>query len=127
MFILKAANYTFKYPDEDVAEEKINYIKNFIDIFEISIDEGLYDNYIDVNSWARWLIAHDILGTWDACGSNMYITKYDNTNYTKLMMGNLWDFDSNYINSENFASTHFTPSYYFYKLLSNSNTLFKDT
>ena len=111
-------NYTFKYPDEeDVTEEQIAYIKNYIDILEASINEGSsYESYMDVDSWARWILAHDILGTWDSWGSNIYITKYDNTNISKLMMPNLWDFDSNFWMTDSWANAHVSDTHYFKKL-----------
>ena len=33
-----------------------------------------YLKYIDVPSFAAWLIAHDILGDSDGCGSNIFLT-----------------------------------------------------
>ena len=122
-------NYTFKYPDdEDVTEEQIAYIKNCIDILEASIkEEGSYEDYIDVESWATWMLAHDILGINDSWGSNLYITKYNNTDSSKLMMGNLWDFDSIYLMPDSWADAHTSNAHYFKKLFNNKNELFKKT
>lgn len=64
--------YTYKYPDEDdvTESEQIN-IKACLDNFE----NALYNNddiskYIDVESFAKWMLIHDILGTDDAAGCN---------------------------------------------------------
>ena len=122
-------NYTFKYPDEeDVTEEQIAYIKNCIDILEACIKEdGSYEDYMDVESWAKWMLAHDILGISDSWGSNLYITKYDNTDSSKLMMGNLWDFDSIFLIPDSWADAHTSKAHYFNILFNNKNELFKKT
>jgi len=120
-------NYTFKYPDEEeITEEQIAYINNCIDTLEASInEEGSYEEYMDVESWAKWMLAHDILGTNDSWGSNLYITKYDNKDGSKLMMGNLWDFDSNYLMPDSWSNVHTSTGHYFNKLFNNKNDLFK--
>lgn len=122
-------NYTFKYPDEDeITKEQIHYIKSYIDSLENKINNGEeYEQYIDVESWAKWILAHDILGTWDAGGSNMFITKYDNTYSSKLMMANLWDFDSSYAQIDTWSTAHTISICYFNKLFNNKNPLFRNT
>ncbi len=88
-------NYTFKYPDfEDMTQEQIDYIQSVVTTYEQSVDDGTYPEYIDVQSFASWLLGHDIFGTYDSGGSNMYYTKYDSTDDSKIMMANMWDFDS---------------------------------
>lgn len=90
-----AYNYTFKYPDfEEMTEEQKRYVEDCMLTFEASIAQGTYTEYIDIASFASWLLGHDILGTYDSGGSNMYFTKFDSTDQSKIMMGNLWDFDS---------------------------------
>lgn len=87
--------YTYKYPDsKKVNEEKHNYLKEIVSQFERSLKNGTYTNYVDVNSFATWMLCHDMLGCIDGAGSNMFLTKYDNTAETKIKMANLWDFDS---------------------------------
>lgn len=122
-------NYTFKYPDDDdVTKEQIDYIKSYIDSLEIKINNGeAYEQFIDVESWARWVLAHDILGTLDSGGSNFYITKYDNTESSKLMMANLWDFDSSYLLPDTWSNAHQSQTLYSYKLFHNPNPIFKNT
>ena len=122
-------DYTFKYPDEeDVTAEQIDYIKQCIDTLETCILEGgKYEEYLDVDSWARWILAHDILGTLDVFGSNIFITKFDNTDGSKLKMANIWDFDSVFYMSDTWANSHASYDLYFEKLFKSNNAIFKDT
>ena len=87
--------------------------------FERSLKNGTYTNYVDVNSFATWMLCHDILGCIDGAGSNMFLTKYDNTTGTKIKMANLWDFDSafNQDASKQWDSVH---NRWFFELLFNS-------
>jgi len=85
--------FTFKYPDsDDIIEEQLADFKAFIDLFDASIVSGCYPQLIDVESCARWLLAHQILGTLDGAGSNVYIIRRND--HSMLTMGPLWDFDS---------------------------------
>ena len=87
-------HYTFKYPDtEDLTEDVIDYFTDMITRVEYSLTDGTYPDYIDVESFARWMLAHDILGNSDGAGANFYLTKKDDTEDSKVMMANLWDFD----------------------------------
>lgn len=88
-------NYTFKYPDwEDMDEAQTDYIQNVITTYENSVGQATYTKYIDVESFAAWLLGHDLFGTYDSGGSNMYFTKYDSSDTTLIRMANMWDFDS---------------------------------
>lgn len=114
--------YTFKYPDEDdVTPEQIEYIQSYIKDAEDAIDNGVYDNFIDVSSFATWVLLHDMLGTWDSGGSNIFLTKKDNQ--SKLEMGNLWDFDSVFMMDNDWASVHHD-FFYYDDLFNNKNKLF---
>ena len=85
--------FTFKYPDnDDITEENLNDFKEYIDLFDASMEKGSYPLYIDVESCARWLLAHQLLGTMDGAGSNVYLIRRNDQ--SKLEMGPLWDFDS---------------------------------
>lgn len=88
--------YTFKYPDyEDVTENQLNYITGAINDMEKTISEsGKYENIIDIHSCVRWMLAHDILGSSDAGGSNIYLAKEDDTDHSKFFMPVLWDFNA---------------------------------
>lgn len=117
--------YTFKYPeDEDLTQEKQQSILGQINYLEETFPDN-YDQVIDVSSWTRWLMAHDILGTSDWSGSNLFLAKYDVTSGSLFFMPCLWDFDSNRKQVDQFASIH--NEWYFPLLIHSSNTLFNDT
>lgn len=84
-------SYTFKYPEDTV---RLDLIKDTVIEMEESVSLGTYEQYFDLQSLASWVLAHDILGTYDAGGSNIFLTKYDNTHDSKIKMGPLWDFDT---------------------------------
>lgn len=53
--------WTWKYPDEeDVTEEHVTYIQNYMNQAEESIIDGTYEQYLDVESFASWLLAHEM-------------------------------------------------------------------
>ena len=117
--LLWPLHYTFKYPDsDDITEEEIQYFTNMITTVEKSLDDGTYPDYIDVSSFASWMLAHDILGNSDGGGSNMYLTKKDSTSFSKVMMANLWDFDAIYRRRDSWDSAH---GFFFFSKLFNSN------
>lgn len=116
--------YTFKYPDdEDVTTQQIEYIQSTINEMESSLQNGTYPEFIDVESFAKWLLGHDILGTSDSGGANMYFAKYDETSSSKLFMPCLWDFDSITKMGNSWARIH-TEEGYFQLLLHSSNSAF---
>lgn len=90
--------WTFKYPDTDDINEQSTqylYIRQYIIDFESALlaDDESYLNYIDADSVAKWIFGRDLLGTYSEYGSNIYMTKKDGSNDTKLRMGVMWDFD----------------------------------
>lgn len=60
--------FTFKHPDEDdITEEQINSISNFIYEFEDALLAGEpIEKYADIATFAAWMLCHDILGTADS-------------------------------------------------------------
>lgn len=103
--------FTFKYPDSDdinESSEEYLYIKNYVSEFENALESGEdYTKYIDIETFAQWILAHDYLSTLDSAGSNIYFYKYDSTDESKLCMGPIWDFDSIYdIGLESRANIH---------------------
>ena len=123
----KYYRWTWKYPEEeDVTEEQKEYIQTYINQVEKSIEEGNYDQYIHINSFVSWLLAHDMLGTWDSGGSNLLIMKYDNTSSSLLQMANMWDFDTIFkLEKGSFSRIHTgTIDFYFPSLLDNKNRAF---
>lgn len=116
--------YTFKYPDEeDVTAEQTAYIKDRIEKFEKSVDDGTYDEYINVRSFATWLLAMDMMGMKDAGGSNLYISLYNDS--SKLEIPCMWDFDSAFKNTDSWSNIHTSSAFFIFpKLLNNSNPAF---
>ena len=115
--------YTFKYPEYDeMTDDERLAIKDYMDNVENALftQKGI-ENYIDYTSFARWILAHDILGSNDVAGSNMFIYKetfgsdapYD----SKLMMGTPWDFDSSFkIDDTSWSGQHTSDVFYYPQL-----------
>ena len=118
-YLHEGMHYTFRYPEtEDLTDDQKTYFKNMITVVETSILNGTYQNYIDISSFASWVLAHDILGTADGTGSNIYLTKYDDTKDSKVMMANLWDFDSIFQKTQEWSKSH--NKFYFPHLFNNN-------
>ena len=87
-------NYTFKYPDsDDITEEQLAFAQQMVTTYETSLKKNYYPDLIDVRSFAAWCLVHDIAGTKDGGGCNMYYMKYDTTAQSKIIMPLAWDFD----------------------------------
>ncbi|MBR1403956.1 MAG: CotH kinase family protein, partial [Treponema sp.] len=129
--------YTFKYPDdEDITQEQIDFIQDYMNALESHVKDGTYEDYIDTESFARWQLIHDILGTWDSEGSNIYMSKYDSTTeenpyedgtWSKITMSTPWDFDSNYRMVDRWANVHNGAQIYANRLFTSENTAFLDS
>lgn len=97
-WFLSAVNaypYTFKFPDTDDGNFDI-YMGNFEDYIN-SFETALYDdnsddwkNYIDIESFARWFLTHNILANKD---TNYFLSKKTSDDSSKLVMGPVWDFE----------------------------------
>ncbi|MBO4870502.1 MAG: CotH kinase family protein [Muribaculaceae bacterium] len=97
--------YTFKYPDtEELTAANKAYMKQRISDYEQSVRNGTYPEQIDVTSIAKWQLGHDILGVNDGAGSNRFFTIYDLQ--SKIVAGNMWDFDSSEITVDNWSRSH---------------------
>ena len=95
--LIDVVRFTFKYPKIDAdSDERFIAITNRI----ANIDELLLQHLdnagdlIDYETFAAWGIAHDLMGTTDGLGSNMFFYQESMGRETKLKMGPLWDFDS---------------------------------
>lgn len=121
--------WTWKYPDsDDVNDEQETYIKQYIESMEESLSNGNYESYIDIKSFAKWILVHDIIGTRDSWGSNMFMKKYDNTDNSQLQLPCVWDFDSSYdITPGSFSLLHTQENEYFNALFNSSNRTFATT
>ena len=115
--------YTFKHPDsDDVTDEQMQQLGDYLTKMEQSIIDGTYNHYIDVENWARWLIAQDILGTYDYAGSNQYFMINDITKDSLVQRGPLWDFDTNFQISDQWSNIHISEGvWYYHRLLNNPN------
>ena len=92
--------YTFLTPNPEKFTKKSSQytiIKDYINDFENALlgnSDNNYLDYIDIDSFSNWLLVQDIMGTSEKHGSNVYLTKYDKRNSTKLKMGPIWDLGS---------------------------------
>ena len=117
--------YTFKYPDaDDVTDEQKEAIKAYMNDVETAIFSGECADYIDYESFARWILAHDMLGSSDAAGCNMYMYKEcigtDEPSEEKLKMATLWDFDSCFLMEDTqWSRQHTHPVFYYPELFKN--------
>jgi len=118
--------WTWKYPsEEDVTEETELAVSDCINSAEKAIKDGSYTEHLDTASFARWLLAHDILGTRDSGGSNMFIKKYDDTASSLLQMPCLWDFDSSFeMAAGSYSRLHTSANAYFSTLFQSNNKAF---
>lgn len=102
--------YTLKYPDpDDISSEQIAYISDYTEQMEYAMDRGQYEDFIDIQSWARWMLVHDILGSYDQAGSNKFLIKQDSS--AKIHMGPVWDFDGIEMTKDNWARIHYYAPY----------------
>jgi hypothetical protein len=127
-FKWNSMRYTFKYPDaDDITQEQTDFIQGRVEEMESSITAGTYDQYIDVPSFAAWLLAQDILGNGDGCGSNIFLTLYDSGEETKFQMGNIWDMDGIEETVDFWAAVHYIYGFYFEWLFGSDNKMFMET
>lgn len=110
-----AMAYSFKYPESDeLTPETYKYIAKYVNDFEDCLTSyGDVSQWVDLNSFARWVLGHDILGTYDAGGSNMFLTKNDTLD-SPLCMGPLWDIDSAFRTTDEYATIHWSPYAFYY-------------
>ena len=112
--------FTFKYPkvisnSDSAFLETESLVKEIDD----SIQNNFYniDKIIDFDTFASWLLAHEIMGTFDSYGSNMFFYKYSSDASSKIKMGPLWDFDSIFDTKYNEHSGFWTQKTTFLPLL----------
>lgn len=91
--------FTFKYPDSDKLSEdspELIYLRDYMTRFEEALmrDDDSYLEYIDLDTFVRWLLVSDYLSINDGGGCNLFLYKKDSTDQTKIAMGPNWDFDS---------------------------------
>lgn len=118
-------NWTMKYPDfEDLTEEQTRYITGVLKQYEEILQTPDYEDMIDIDSFCRWVIAQDILGTSDGGGTNFYVARKDDTGKSKIYIPVLWDVDSGEETEDAWSNVHNQPVVSL--LWGNSNTRFKE-
>lgn len=114
--------YTFKYPDfADLTDQQKAYITNRIETLESSIISGDFEKYLDLESYASWVLCHDLLGTKDALGANRYLLLRNGNNSTKFEMGPVWDLDSSEELPDGYSHFHYSTHLVFSKLFTGNN------
>ena len=123
---LRPFGWTLNYPDaDDVTEEQLAFLTRDLAQLEEALAGPLYAERIDVESFARWLLTHDILGTWDSYGSNLFVSRYDSLD-SKVRMPVLWDFDAIFMMVETWSNVH-RERFFFQHLLSSRDRVFAST
>lgn len=123
-------HYTVKYPGAKKIKthpELLSNISHYMQKTETSIADGTYNQYIDTESFARWILVHDILGTEDMHGSNPFMFKTDNTDTSKLHMASNWDFDSIFKRGNTWSSQHNGSAAYAFYLKRSPNKSFEES
>ncbi len=124
--------YSFKSPSpEDISLQTYVNISDYILEVEQALVTGEHiSEYIDMGSFAAWLLAHDLLGTLDAGGSNRFLVKYDyiedNKTSTPLEMGPIWDFDDIFQREGDWAQQHSGNYKFYYKYLLENKTFIEE-
>ena len=120
---LDEMGWTFKEPDtDDFDEMSLDNIKWTINTVEKNLYNGEnVEEMIDYDSFARWVLAQDIMCTADPCGTNIFVKKNDFNPLSpfgsKLQMGPLWDFDGCFTeNSDDFSKIHTYDVFWFRSL-----------
>ena len=118
-------NYTLKYPEDDeIQPVQTEYLTRIIDSMEVQMQgDSSATNWLQLPSFARWLMVHDILGDRDAAGSNIYFVKYDTLD-SPVQMGPAWDFGGTFTPylQEQWATIH--DMWWFESLFARSDSLF---
>jgi hypothetical protein len=105
---------------EDFHEADSVYMTNLIQEMEFSYTNDNYPKVIDVTSFARFCLVHDIMGT-HHYGANRYYIKQDKSDTTLVEMPLLWDFDREDGNPVGWSLTHKT---FFSHFFENQNRTF---
>ena len=102
-------------------KEDLEYIHSRMQALEDSLlntdteNSITYDEIIDIDSFARWILARDIMGNEDGGGTNMYF--YMKNHNSKIQMGPLWDFDNLFMRTDRWSANHDENIFYFPQLM----------
>lgn len=117
--------YTFKHPDpDDMTAQDVDRIERYVNDFEdVLYSGGDISGYIDLSTFARWLLVQDLTCNADVAGTNKYLYKEDFAEEdplsAKMKAGPLWDFDAMFKNPEDrnqWGPLHYSPYYYYPEL-----------
>lgn len=113
--------WTIKHPDiESFCPEMEQSVKQQLTDIEQALECGTepYQHLLDVESWAKWLLVHDMVGTNDSGGANLFLSRYDDAEETPFKMGPMWDFDSAFKQAENeYSRIHGSSTSFYFQLL----------
>ena len=120
---VSAMGYTFKYPDyEDIDPQRSAQIKNIMETAEDALwNGGEVDDLFDYTSFAKWILAHDLLGSSDPAGTNMYYvmeaTDSEGNALQPLQAGPLWDFGAIFkVKDSDWSAQHISKITYYPQL-----------
>lgn len=118
-FINPAMKYTLKYPDtKNITEDQKTYIEQWLKDMQLAVLDGQSEDYLCLDTCARWILAHDLLGISDGAGSNLFFAKSDNTSQSKAYPVTLWDFDCVGKREDDWSSAH-KGKYFFNAMFNN--------
>lgn len=114
--------WTYKYPDgDDITTEQETAFRIFLMLCEDEVWSGRGgEQYLDLTSFARWLLIHDILNTHDAGGSNIFVCRHDMGATTRIAMATPWDFDTIHRPWEDLFSTCHEQGFFWFGELLNT-------
>lgn len=112
--------YTYKYPDSDDVTEDIQsaMIRDMNEAEKLIYENGDIRLAIDVESFAKWILVHDILGTDDTAGCNRFLCRKSDA--SPLEMGPTWDYDSSF-RSDDWSTQHISSWFYYPQLFQNKD------
>lgn len=126
--IHSSMGWTFKEPDtDDFGDLTMINIQWAIAVLENALmTNDDITKYLDLRSFASWLLVHDIIGIPDPAGSNILVAKddfdVDDPFSSKIKMGPLWDLDNcPMVNDQDFARIHYTRIFYYPYLLARED------
>lgn len=94
VFQSSSMGFTMKYPKvEDLNEAQKDNVFSWLDEMQRAVLEGRANDYLCLDTCARWVLAQDLLGNSDGAGTNLFLAKMDNTAESKAYVPTLWDFD----------------------------------
>ena len=108
--------YQFHYPDaDDIVEEQVSYLSNFIGAFEYVMAGSNYaDNisgyprYLNVESFADYYILNELSKNVDGYRLSAYLYKYKDSNGGKLTAGPVWDHNFSFGNIGYYDGQYYT-------------------